>query len=458
MSGLFHDLNHHGDKVAVIDEKGTEISYADFLKRADALGGTLKERSLVLIVCKNGLDCLAGYIGVMRSKSAALLIHHSIKPDQLADIQARFNPSYVYAPDAFGQYHLKETGSAAPLLHPDLALLLPTSGTTGSRNFVRLSAHNLHTNAQSIVQYLSITDTDRAITTMPMNYTYGLSIIHSHLAAGASLILSEESLVSPKFWEAIRDFKATTFGGVPFIYEMLKKLRFAKMDLSHLRYLTQAGGKLSKELSVEFAEIAEQKNFQFITMYGQTEATSRIAYLPSEQARTKAGSIGKAIPGVTLSLIDESGAVIEQNNVAGELVCRGDNVSMGYAIGSADLAKVDENKGILYTGDIALRDEDGFYFIVGRKKRFLKIFGHRVNLDEIEQLLKNIGYDCACGGTDDHLKIFIAGKADIVSVKADMTRLTTINPQGFTVIPVPAIPRSESGKIDYARLNEGMTA
>ena len=179
------------------------------------------------------------------------------------------------------------------------------------------------------------------------------------------------------------------------------------MELPSLRYLTQAGGRLGRELAEEFNAICEEKGIRLIVMYGQTEATARMSYLPWEDAGRKAGSIGIPIPGGKFELVDANGQLIDGADVVGELVYCGSNVTPGYAKSRMDLAKPDENKGVLYTGDMAKRDEDGFYYVVGRKKRFLKIFGNRVNLDEVENLLKKEGIENACTGQDDRMVVFL---------------------------------------------------
>ncbi len=257
------------------------------------------------------------------------------------------------------------------------------------------------------------------------------------------------------FWTLFREQEATTFGGVPYIYEMLKKLRFARMDLPSLRYMTQAGGKLSKELAEEFSEICVQKGIRLIVMYGQTEATARMAYLPWEYAQSKAGSIGIVIPGGALQLVDTDGSVIEEPEVAGELVYTGKNVTLGYAQNRFDLIKPDENHGVLYTGDMAKRDADGFYYIVGRKKRFLKLFGSRVNLDEVEGLLRQQGVECACTGVDDHMDIYVTDATQIDRVAAYIREHTSINYSGFQIHAIDAIPRNDAGKILYSALGTG---
>jgi acyl-CoA synthetase (AMP-forming)/AMP-acid ligase II len=234
---------------------------------------------------------------------------------------------------------------------------------------------------------------------------------------------------------------------------MLKKLRFENMNLSSLKYITQAGGKLSIELSAEFADICANKGIEFYVMYGQTEATARMSYLPWEYANTKAGSIGIAIPVGKFWLEDENGNVIKNNDTIGELIYQGDNVTMGYAKSCFDLQNDDENNGILRTGDLAKMDSDGFYYITGRNNRFLKIYGNRVNLDEIEELIRTAGYDCVCTGTDDNLKIYITEPDEKDRIVSYIAKRTGINRAGFSFVHIDKIPRNDSGKVRYSALN-----
>ena len=282
-----------------------------------------------------------------------------------------YQPSYLYIPenkkDEFPDYQCVWEGIGYCLLqtqypkevplYQNLALLLTTSGSTGSPKLVRQSYDNIQSNAQSIAQYLELNETERPITTLPMNYTYGLSIINSHLFVGATILLTEYTLMEREFWDFFKQEKATSFGGVPYTYEILKKLRFFKMDLPYLRTMTQAGGKLSPELHREFAKYAQENGKHFVVMYGQTEATARMGYLPWKKAIEKYGSMGIAIPGGKLWLKDIQGNKIIQPDIIGELVYEGKNVTLGYAICKEDLKKEDERYGLLETGDMAKMDE-----------------------------------------------------------------------------------------------------
>lgn len=345
------------------------------------------------------------------------------------------------------------TGSQNHRLHPDLGLLMTTSGSTGSPKLVRQSLKNVIVNAAAIGDYLEIGEFDRAITTLPMSYTYGLSVINSHIMTGATLLLTDLSIMQREFWTFFNKEKATSIAGVPYTYEMLKKLKFMNMMLPSLKVMTQAGGRLRPDLHKEFAEFADQTRRRFYVMYGQTEATARMSYVPYVKSVEKCGSIGVAIPGGKLSIIDESGNIIEKSHVAGELIYEGSNVTYGYATQLSDLAKGDENKGVLHTGDMAEMDDDGYFYIVGRKKRFLKIYGNRVGLDECESLIENhFQVECACTGEDDLMKIYVTGKIGEAVIIDFIAEKTALNPKAFEVHEVDKIPRSGSGKKAYGEL------
>ena len=197
----------------------------------------------------------------------------------------------------------------------------------------------------------------------------------------------------------------------------------------------------------------QQKDMRFITMYGQTEATSRMSYLPWSFAHSKKGSIGIPIPGGFFHIEDEVGNVIIDANVAGELIFTGSNVTLGYAENLSDLEKGDENHGVLHTGDVAMRDSDGFYFITGRKTRFIKLYGHRLSLDELEQHINASGHECACMGSDDHLRIYLTDITVFETIRHDLVTRIRINPAAFTLAHIDKLPRTESGKIRYSELD-----
>ena len=461
---FFKHIEKYECKAALITESEQEISYLELVEKADAFADQIGRRCLVFLACKNVVESVVGYVGCMRNDIVPVLISADIDASLLQNLIANYHPAYIWAPEECknfvgelvyrdNNYCLRKTGLEEDyILGEDLTLLLTTSGSTGSPKLVRQSWKNIQSNTDSIIEYLNILPSDRAITTLPMNYTYGLSILNTHLCAGATTILTDATLMEKTFWALLKNQKATTFGGVPYTYEILKKLRFGRMELPSLRYVTQAGGKLVKEMAEEFNAICEEKGMQLIVMYGQTEATARMSYLPWKDAKCKAGSIGIAIPGGRFALIDVDGKEITEPDVVGEMVYYGENVTLGYAENRSELGKPDENNGELHTGDMAKWDEDGYLYVVGRMKRFLKLFGNRVNLDEVENLLKKEGIENVCSGRDDHLIIFITNPEQEKQVIEYITNHTGISKGGFVVRHIEAIPRSESGKVLYSSL------
>jgi acyl-coenzyme A synthetase/AMP-(fatty) acid ligase len=289
-----------------------------------------------------------------------------------------------------------------------------------------------------------------------MNYTFGLSIINTHLAVGATILLTDKTIIQRDFWNFMSINKATSFSGVPYTYEILNKLSFFRRQLPTLKTMTQAGGKLLPELHQKFAEWAETSGKNFVVMYGSAEATARMGYLPPEISLKKCGCMGKAIPGGKFILTDGNGRKITSTNTVGELVYEGENVMLGYALSGEDLAKGDENHGHLLTGDMAKFDSDGIYTIVGRKKRFLKIFGNRIGLDETERLIKSHFDDieCACAGIDDKMHVYIT-KADLCTpVRLFLADKTKLNQAAFDVQCVKSIPKNASGKTLYQELEK----
>ena len=462
------DFEKYADNVAVVDEVGEKLTYGDLLIAGEKVAAQIPERCLIFCLCSNRSGALLGYVTFLRKRFVPLMLDAQVDRQFLSCLTEKYKPDYFWIPsdmeDGFQygdaiysdlDYTLMKTSYNREFpLCEELAVLLTTSGSTGSRKLVRQSYANMKSNAEAIAEYLEIDETERSITTLPMNYTYGLSIVNSHVYSGASLIMTEKTLMQREFWQQFNAYRATSFGGVPFTYEMLNRLRFVRMDLPSLRTMTQAGGRLSPELHKKFAEYSRVTRKRFYVMYGQTEASPRMSYLPYQNSLEKCGSIGIAIPRGKFSLLDLAGMEITAPDVAGELVYEGPNVTLGYAEQGQDLAKGDERQGRLVTGDMAKMDGDGFYYIVGRKNRFLKIFGNRVNLDETEELLKTKfnDADIACGGIDDKMFIFITDSALVQNVRQYITDKTGLNHIAFVVKHIDKIPRNESGKTIYENL------
>jgi acyl-coenzyme A synthetase/AMP-(fatty) acid ligase len=441
--------------------------YAKVAELAESSVFMRMQRRVVLCLVDNDLAGLAGYLGLLAADAIPLILNVGMPFRQLQSLTVSYCPGFVWLPEsrreefaeaaclfAFDGYCLLDLDSTPYEIHESLALLLGTSGSTGSPQFVRLSHENVWSNAESIVQYLELDGAEIPITTLPPSYTYGLSILHSHVVVGATIAVTKATFFDRSFWEFVRDVGATSLGGVPYHYEMLDRLRFTTMDLPCLRTLTQAGGRMESAMTRKFAVHCASRGMRYFTMYGQAEATARMSYLPSTKAVTKSGSIGSAIPGGRLWLEDQDGNVIDEAGVTGELVYQGANVSMGYAMGYVDCAKGDEHHGVLRTGDMARRDEDGDYYIVGRLKRFIKLFGHRVNLADVESFLYEEGLVVACAGGDDVLEIYVPHEAtgQAQRVKALVVQYLNVAVKGVAIYGVEVLPRNDAGKVQYAEL------
>jgi acyl-coenzyme A synthetase/AMP-(fatty) acid ligase len=461
------NVEHSLNKTAIITEDGTHVIYGDIGDFSESMLKVIQHRCLVFCLCQNTLGSVCGYFSFIANKIVPVMLDSKINSELLAGLIKLYKPQYLWLPDIrLNDFQLDKivfTGHNYSLvkldgnhdypLHNDLALLLTTSGSTGSSKFVRISYENIEVNAASIAHYLSIDENERPITTLPMGYSYGLSVINSHILKGATILLTSKTLMEKDFWTFLKTQKANSLAGVPYTYKILNKLQFSRMDLPSLKTLTQAGGRLNKELSNEISSFCLRSGKHFFMMYGQTEATARMSYLPPQYSLTKPGSIGIAIPGGEFSLIADNGIEIKEHDIIGELVYRGKNVSMGYATCFDDLKKEDENHGTLFTGDLAKRDSDNFYYIVGRKRRFIKIFGNRINLDETESLLENIVPDCACTGEDDHMIIYITDKTRIDEIQNYISVKTGINPAAFSFRQCAEIPKNSAGKTIYSELD-----
>ncbi len=419
-----------------------------------------------MILAQNNMETVIGYLAAVQSNHTAMMVDAHLDSDMMDRLISTYKPDFIWRPVRsqgvvkYKDYELIENRwEGQPEIHPELAVLLSTSGSTGSPKLVRLAKKNVTANARSIADYLCLTDTERAITNLPMHYSYGLSVMNSHLTVGATILLTDAPIVKQEFWDFFKAEGGTSLTGVPYTYEILKRIGFSQMELPSLRYMTQAGGKLGKELALEYAELSRLKKFDFWMMYGATEATARIAYLDPAYNLTKAGSIGKAIPGGKLRLCDEEGNSVTEPLAQGELIYEGPNVMMGYGYDREDLAKSDQLNDVLLTGDIGYFDADGFYYITGRKNRFLKILGKRIGLSEIENHLQGLGYHCYLGGQDEMLMIAYHQEE---SVDVPMATLNNVRKEVFTrfkipldliqVIPVQQIPRNSYGKVDYASI------
>ncbi|GIU33275.1 AMP-binding protein [Shewanella sp. MBTL60-007] len=449
---FFWDFDHVDlDKVAVITESFESKTYKVL---NDDINCAMKQlpliRSLVFIIASNSYKSLVFYLACLRCQHPFILIDEKVDDSLLSSLQNTYQPNFLIK-----EGRIEECSKLVHDFHDDLAMLMSTSGSTGSPKLVRLSKINLSSNTNSIAKYLKITEADNAITTLPMSYSYGLSVINSHLSRGATVILNNYGVLTKEFWEVVDKYQVSTLSGVPFVFQTLKKLKYNRFDTSSIRYLTQAGGKLDTETLKYFSDECDKLNQSFIVMYGQTEASPRISYLPAEMLKNKIGSIGIPIPYGHLAIQDSVGTTISEPFTEGEIVYEGPNVMMGYADKPTDFSLGDISKGILHTGDLGYFDEDGYFFITGRAKRFIKMYGLRISLDSIDSWLADQEISAVAMGKDDLLILCIENEilTAVDFVKEMVSKKYKINANSILVHSLESIPRINGGKVDFKTLS-----
>ena len=406
---------------------------------------------VVFLLMPTEIAAVARYLGAQRADRPIALLDPELDRGVLLDLVERFAPVAVMGiratpPEGYlaeGDSWLRATPAAEA--HPELALLLTTSGSTGNPKLVRLSRAAVRANAEGIAERLGITADDVTPTTLPLFYTFGLSVLSSHLLRGATVVLERTGILQRDFWTAVNEHGITSIAGVPYQYEMLRRLRFDPAKYPSLRTLTQAGGRLRSELVADFAQRMAAVGGRLFVMYGQTEATARMAVLPPERLADKLGSVGLPLPGGAFSIVD------------GEVVYTGPNTMLGYAETAADLARGDDHGGVLRTGDLGHLDDEGFLFITGRLKRIGKVFGVRVNLDDVERELAPHGAVAAVAG-DDKLHVFVEGAdpATAQVIRKELVAFLDTHFTGVEVRGVEALPLLPTGKIDYRALEAAL--
>jgi len=462
MNVLFPDPLPGSSPALRIAATGAHISFAELAQRTDSLANLLDVGRKALAFCffRNDLASIENYLACLTAGTAAYLADPAIDSAMQQRLVALYEPDWVLSSSAADERYLPEGGyERAPeagagvwwrrkkdrprAIHSDLAVLLSTSGSTGSSKLARLSLRNLVSNAGSIAAALSLAPDHRPITSLPLHYSYGLSVLNSHLATGAETVVTAEPILSAGFWDTFRQYECTSWAGVPYSYQVLRRLDLRNLKLPSLRDLTQAGGKLQNDLIAHFHGIASSFGVRFWVMYGQTEATARISILPSSDLPERIGSAGRAIPG---------GELWTEN---GELFYRGPNVMLGYATSPEQLGAGDELQSVLATGDLGYMDVQGYCYVTGRLKRIAKLMGVRVNLDEVEQMVRS-RVPAAVVGRDDRLVIFAEQNDDALfqSLKSELSEHLRLNHTCFTFRYIPALPVNTNGKVDYPKLQE----
>ena len=452
-------------RTAFFTDEGETVTYGQLHNEVLLKSKLFEKKDLLFIIGRNDSITLKIYLAAFEAEAVPLLLGADLSESALISLIKEYSPSKLFIPkekynsfcgfkieNEFEGYFICSTKNGlSPDLNTKLALLLATSGSTGSPKLVRFTAENIISNTDSIINYLSINDNECAVTTLPFNYSYGMSVINSHLRAGASLLLTNRSFFDTEFWRQIKLCGVTSLSGVPYSYEMLMKLRFERMNLPKLKTLTQAGGKMAPTIIKRVTELCKTKGMRFFTMYGQTEASPRMAFLSTDYLDMKLVSIGKSIPGGRLWLENEQNEEISEVDQIGELIYSGPNVALGYAERKQDLSRGDDWNGVLRTGDLARKDAEGFFFIEGRKSRFLKIFGVRVSLTSVESWFQQKGFSAAAYGRDDFLMVTIEVNEEIqiAGLIKELSEDIQVHSSALNIAVLPKLPRLSSGKVDY---------
>jgi acyl-CoA synthetase (AMP-forming)/AMP-acid ligase II len=455
---FWHDRPGDADAAFLVDEERTR-SYSDVFRLGDALF-VGSPRSVAVLLCDRSVATVAAYLGALRRGVVPLLLDGRTKALVLARTIEAYAPRYVLADPSVappGYAPARQIGAKSLFervdpgdhpFHEKLALLIPTSGSTGDPKCVRITGANIEACTRSVVAYLGMTPDRVTVSLLPFHYSYGLSVLHNTAFVRGSMVLTEQSILERSLWQRIEDSGVTDMAGVPFTFETLRRIRLSEQILANLVCVTQAGGALAPRLTRHFWEYFSGHGVRYFTMYGQTEAAPRISYVPPDRAMEKLGSVGIPIPGGRVAIVEGVTGSGE-----GELVYEGPNVALGYAQTRADLADGDRFGGRLHTGDQARIDADGFITIVGRKTRFIKLHGISVNLDHAESVLRNAGADCMLVGKENCLVVCTTG-TDLESVRAALDANFDFHPSVVRIVRCETLPRTTSDKPDYAELSQ----
>ena len=447
--GFLQDWGFRADSPAVFDGNNRRgLTRAELACSVTQFADRLQfpRKALVFLFAANDVESLVAYLAALQAGHAVAMLNPDLDESLAARLMAVFQPDFVVRE---GEPVPGERRTARTI-HPDLSLLISTSGSTGSPKLVRLSWRNLESNARQIIAALHHTGRDRTMLTAPIFNGYGQSVIHTMLLAGGSFALTRARIVSREFWDTARAAECNTSGGTPFFYQTLDRLDLESLDVPLLTKFVQIGGRMPPHLAEKFHAIARARGGELHLMYGQAEATARISGLPPELLPEACRSVGFVLPGGQLRIENEGRecAPLEE----GELVYEGPNVMMGYATCADDLAKGDEMGGRVATGDLGYRDERGLFYITGRRSRFVKLFGWRVSLDEVEQLLSDSAPVAAVNQGDRIVIYTERPDATLAEAVDGLARKLNLHRSGFEIRAVDAIPRLANSKVNYQLL------
>ena len=444
----FFENTYNSGKEFLVGKEPVTFDY--FYRSSSALAKMIKEKygegNHIMLLSPNNKFFITCYLAIMKSGNICIPTDPMIEQKNFDFIYGQTKPPVVFIAkevlrrlplenvEHFSQDNLAEIEvpekvdySIEPFDDSRCAEIIFTSGSTGIPKGVMLSHKNMRANAQSILEYLKLTSDDRMLVVLPFYYCYGLSLLHTHLRVGGSIALNNSFIFLGAIINNLRDYNCTGFAGVPSHFQILLRNSdsFRTTEFPSLRYVTQAGGKLPPVFIDEFKQ--SFPNVEFIVMYGQTEATARLSYLPSKLYEEKKASIGKGIPGVELKVINENLEPIKPGE-RGEVVAKGDNIMIGY-FNDEEGTKNTIKNGWLYTGDLGTIDEDGYIYLTARKKEIIKVGGKRISPKEIENVILQLPevIDCTIEGVADDIQ----GEAVKATVTIRKDKFENANPEFF---------------------------
>ncbi len=446
-------LSGAAEAPALLDDHSQKwLTYGQLEVEVSAFAAKLPAtRSLVFLYLRNNINSVVAFLGALRAGHAVALLDADLPTASKLELEQLYCPEVTISVPLEGVCNVACNAHQNGDIHPDLAVLLSTSGSTGDPKFVRLTEENLASNASAIGKVLGITAESVAAAHLPLHYSYGLSVLTSHLAAGAAVLLTQKGFMDRDFWPLIKAHKINHFPGVPFHFEMMNRLGFNRLGLDGIQTLTQAGGRLDTEIKQAAHTFMESVGGKFYVMYGQTEAAPRITTLSHADFADHNSSVGPALEGGTLHIRDENGGAVSPGE-EGQVYYHGPNVMMGYAANRADLVRGNELQSWLSTGDIGFLDKKGRLTLTGRTGRMGKVYGLRVNFDAIEKLAQTVE-SSAVLQKDNSVVTFHTGDDTEQSAMLDLYKKHFTLPfMAYKFVVLDELPTTERGKLDYRAL------
>ena len=442
---------------ALVDEHNTLINYNSLILRKKKIEKFFKEKKVVFLLAENNIELISEYLCLFLLKQTVVILNNSLSRSSLDKLIQKFKPNYIFLNKKISSkfflskkkyetanFCMMEINKKNVFPNKELFLILPTSGSSGSSKFVKLSFKNIIFNSNAIIKYTKLRSKDMSVTILPFYYSYGISVINSHFFSGGKILVTNRNFFDPTFWQNLEKFKVTNLSLVPFQYEILKKIGLKRIAINSIKFLTQAGGKLDINLANKITKYILKLKKNFYIMYGQTEASPRISYIKNQNILKYPGSVGKAIPGGRI-FINKANF-----NGIGEIIYYGPNVFCGYFESINDYRNC-KSLLKLNTSDLGYLKKNNLY-IVGRKSREEKIYSIRINLDKLEENFNKFEIKAIIKG----MKLFIFIKKNKLKNLSHIRNLITkdygLSKSMLRFIVINKIPLLSNNKVNYLEL------